>query len=59
MRPGDPRPSAIRRSTTVVAVCALVTVFAVGALIYALTIFGLGVSAFAGLRRSNSILVRL
>jgi hypothetical protein len=41
------------------AVCCLVTIFAVGALIYALTIFSRGFPASAGLRRSNSILVSL
>jgi hypothetical protein len=44
-------------SITAVAGCRLVTVFATGTLIYAFTIFGLGLSASAGLCRGDSILV--
>jgi hypothetical protein len=44
-------------STTAVARCCLVTILAVGAPVYALTIFGLGSSASARLRRSDPILV--
>jgi len=44
---------------TAVVVCCLVTIFAIRALIYALTILGLGFSSCARLRRSDSSLVPL
>jgi len=44
-------------SSTAVVIGGLVTVFAIGALIYALAIFGLGFAARAGLRRGDSVLV--
>jgi hypothetical protein len=46
-------------SITAVAICGLVTIRAVGALVYTLAILGLGPPAPTRLRRSNSILVLL
>jgi len=46
-------------SITAVAVCGLVTIFAVGALIYAPAIFGLGFPSRARVRRIHSILILL
>ena|SRR5215469_12686333 len=48
-----------RPSITSVAVRRLVTIFAARALIYALTVLGLGFPTSAGLRGGNSILVPL
>jgi uncharacterized membrane protein len=48
-----------RFSITSVVICCLVTILAVGTLIYALTIFGFGFRSCARLRRSDSILVLL